>query len=117
MKKPAPMAGLGIILKYAPLVYLPRTDVVHGEVKQRRTFAAARLADQVDMSLALLARKCDSLAGRGLCNDGGVSCSIKPNCLARLSPSCPKNQSRLRAHSLPNRPSLRFKTRSRTGTP
>jgi hypothetical protein len=36
---------------------LPRHDVVHSQIEQRRALAGARLADDVNVPLAILARK------------------------------------------------------------
>ena len=49
---------------------LPRVNIVHGEIEQRRRLAAAGLADQVEMALALLARERDAAAGCICCDDG-----------------------------------------------
>ena len=47
-------------------------DVAHGEIEEERRFAAARFADDVDVALALLARKDNASAGGGRGNRNRV---------------------------------------------
>ena len=48
------------------------SDVVHGQVEKGGRFAAAGFANDVDMTLTLLARQRDAASQGGPCDDGRV---------------------------------------------
>ena len=77
----------------------PADDVVHGEVEQRRAFAGAGLADDIDVPLALLARErqcrprscVQCMGGCGSICRGSLRCEAllpKVEALATVRPTC-----------------------------
>ena len=72
-----------------------RVDVAHREIEQERAFAAARLSDDVDMTLAFLARENDACAARCCCNRKRLE-------LHNVAPAPGENPRCLRSPRLPS---------------